>query len=352
MSRLAFGKALCGKLYEGIEHGTTQTLQASALDAAERVGLKPRRVLKDLAVEVAALEQPWRKVSFRPLEAFERDLQHFGVRRVSKQELAAQRRVMHQLQLAHLRELAARNPGLQWLGMSERKARTLGALLDHELGRGMALQGSALARQAQEAARALSKDLLRIWNGALPRGRELERVLSDTLKKLEDALARKPDLSPTKFVRKNLFDRWRGRFMKALGDDQALVNRLRDQAGLHVVPGGSRPHFELHWSIDGQTLVVGIDIDHAEVGLADAVNRALRPPRDPAALLSIVRGESLQLTEPRQNRAVFEWVRRANREIDATRGATTDWLREDELKLIADVDKAIANLMAARRDEI
>ena len=355
MSRLPLGNALVGPLFEGVEHGPTRSVQATALESAERLGLTKGRASKALAAAAAALEEPFRKVHFRPMQEFQHDLEHFGVLRATKEERAAQRRMLHQLRLEHLRELAARNPALHWLGMPQEKARTLAALLDHELGRGMAAQGGKLAQDAQEIARGLSNELLVIWNEALPRGRELDTLLKDTLKKLEEAVAGNPEFNATSFIRTRLFDPWRGRFMASLAADEGLVGRLSSQAGVEVVKGigkQPRPHFEMHWSIDGKPLVVGIDIDHAEVRLADAVKQALGPPRDPSALLPIVRGQSLQLTEPRQNRAVFEWLRREGRETDLMRQASAGVLREDEAQLVADVDKAIEQMMAAAPDRI
>lgn len=76
------------------------------------------------------------------------------------------------------------------------------------------------------------------------------------------------------------------------------------------------------------------------------------PPRDPTALLPIVRGESLQLTEPRQNRAVFEWLRREERDASAMRRVGSGALRDDEVQWVADIDEAIARMMAAGTDEI
>lgn len=65
-----------------------------------------------------------------------------------------------------------------------------------------------------------------------------------------------------------------------------------------------------------------------------------------------MRGQSLQLTEPRQNRAVFEWLRREGREADAMRRAGAGALREDEAQWMVDVDKAIEAMMAAGADRI
>lgn len=354
--RPALGRALLGLLFRSTQSGAARRLKATAIAIAERLGLTRRRGAKAVAAAAAALEEPFRKVHFRPMEAFERDLQHFGVLRATKEELAARRRMLHQLRMARLRELAARNPSLLWLGMPPKKARTLGALLDHELGRGMAEQGDALAREAQRVARGLSEELLKVWNAALPRRREIDALLEDTLRKLEAAIAADPGLNPTRYVRTRLFDPWRDRFMTRLAAHEDLVRRLSGEAGLEVVKGSgkqARPRLEMHWSIDGKPLVVGIDVDHAEVRLEEAVQHALGPPRNPAALMPIVRGESLQLTEPRQNRAVFEWVRRENREAELLgRQAGAQALREDQAQWVADIDEAIAKMMAAADDRI
>ena len=355
MTRLLIGRALVGRLLDGAEQGARHGVKDTALDAAQRLRLTQGRATKAIAAAATQLADPFRKVHFRPMAEFQKDLEHFGVLRATKDELAAQRRMLHQLRLDRLRELASRNPAFQWLGMPEKKARTLGALLDHELGRGMAAQGSHMAQQAQKTARGLSDELLVVWNDALPRRRELDSLLRDTLKALEEAIGRDAGLNATRFIRTRLFDPWRDRFMTRLAAKDDLVSRLSSEAGLEVVKGSgksARPRFEMHWSVDGKPLTVGIDIDHAEVRLEEAVKRALGPPRDPTALLPIVRGESLQLTEPRQNRAVFEWLRREERDAAAMRRVGSGALRDDEVQWVADIDEAIARMMAAGTDEI
>lgn len=113
-------------------------------------------------------------------------------------------------------------------------------------------------------------------------------------------------------VRKSLFDPIRKRTIELIKADKKLVQLLESEAGIFVgTEKGERGLFMRGVSTSGETVNVGLDFDHAEEGLAQAVDAA-RTSGDYRKLLSIIGADNLQLLTSRENSAVIETLRRVS----------------------------------------
>jgi hypothetical protein len=198
-------------------------------------------------------------------------------------------------------------------GLEERQVRTL----DHLLGKlfGQSVERSAIreTRDAQDAARDLIAKMKGHWDSALPDAQTRAATLQAVFDELQAELKRNPNVNPSRFVRKKLFDPWRQRFMKRLGRDAALRAELRGATGIELLMDSDVPKFSLKIKVGGKEINFGFDVDHAETRLSDAVRNAKRPED----LLSVIESDGMQLLTPRENRIQIESLRRATREYQA-----------------------------------
>lgn len=212
---------------------------------------------------------------------------------------------------------AAADEGLEIAGflINREQQFTLGRLLDRLMGeaepRAVVSARDAAHRAALEAAEQRAADLLRRirahWDAALPRGwQSVERVADRVFQRL---LQTHPS-NPNQWVRKTLFNLWRRRAMRRIGNDKALVRDLANQAGLVVArnPQTRTASFRLPArAADGRPVHVGLDVDHGAIRHEDAIRRAL-DSNDSSHLTSTVDSAGLQLM-PRENRIVIERLR-------------------------------------------
>jgi hypothetical protein len=252
-------------------------------------------------------------------------------------------KVAQEARLLGIRKMAS-DPKVWNLGLAEEQADTLGALLGHLWG--APFQGGARAGP-QTVAQELSAGLRAVWDRALPPGKTLEETLQAAWRKLKEAREADPDLLVGDFLRDELFDPWRGRFMTLLHKEEGLRTRLHLATGLKVdKPAGSDPRFLLELKAGEVPFHVGLDIDHAEQRLADAVQQALAKD-SPALLRPIVQGSSLQLASPAENRVLFEFLRRRNRVAEQMRTSSAALMTaEDEAELLTALERELQALDA------
>lgn len=252
-------------------------------------------------------------------------------------------KVAQEARLLGIRKMAA-DPKVWNLGLAEEQADTLGALLGHLWG--APFHGGARAG-SQAVAQALSDGLRAVWDRALPPGKTLVETLEAAWGRLQAARRADPDLHAGEFLRGELFDPWRSRFMTQLYKDEDLRKRLQLATGLKVdKPAGSNPRFLLELKAGEVPFHVGLDIDHAEQRLAEAVEQALAKGCA-APLRPIVQGSSLQLASPAENRVLFEFLRRRNRVAEQMRASSAAHMTaEDEAELMAALERELHALDA------
>jgi hypothetical protein len=177
---------------------------------------------------------------------------------------------------------------------------------------GQPVKPSAIAdvRKAQQSADKLIATMKTHWDRALPRGETRDALLKSAYDRLRAELKKNPELNPSRFIRKELFDPWRKRFMQRLGGDRAFVAELRSATGVKIAMDGDVPRFQLDLEIGRTKARIGFDVDHAEQRLSDAVKAAKRP----ADLASVIESNGMQLLTPRENRIQIEALRKATRE--------------------------------------
>jgi hypothetical protein len=249
------------------------------------------------------------------------------------------------------KRVAADNPksvnALLSFGLEMQQARTLEQMLGQLFGQPIKIVGSAEARKAQDAANKLIASMKGHWDSALPKGETQTQVLKSAFDQLKTALKIDPNLNPSRFIRKQLFDPWRKRFMQRLGADSALAKELRAATGIEIAMDSEIPRFSLKLKIGRSQAFFGFDVDHAETRLSDAVRNAKRPED----LLSVIDSEGMQLLSPRENRTQIEALRKASREyFDNADEATLDYFRRNGTSATAlnsDIDKTIAVLDGA-----
>lgn len=223
-------------------------------------------------------------------------------------------------------------------GLEPEQARTLEYLLGKRFADEINVTGVGDIRKAQEAANRLRAAIKEHWDAALPPGQTRDDSLRSVYADLQAARRKNPKLNASRFVRNKLFANWRIRFMRRLGADRAFAAELELLTGVKLVMDGDVPKFLLELEIGGTTRRLGLDIDHDEMRLADAVAAA----RGPGDLRPIVDSESLQLLTPRENRTQIEALRKATRKyFEGGNEATLDYFKRkgvtaDELNRIVD----------------
>jgi protein required for attachment to host cells len=172
-------------------------------------------------------------------------------------------------------------------------------------------EGESSSHSSWEQAAAIRARLREHWEAALPR-RTLTAVeaVEKAFRKVNEA--RGKDSSPlNQQLRKFLFNPWRRRFLRRVAADAALVAALAD-AGIVLRQSGKkgRNAFAIPaYDRNGANADVGLDIDHALVGHAEALTRALEE-NNPQHLLEIISAPNLQLMTARENRQVIEILRK------------------------------------------
>jgi len=247
--------------------------------------------------------------------------------------------------LERFKRMAADNPksvnALLSFGLEPHQSRTLEQLLGQLFGQPIKVVGSIETRNAQAAANKLIASMKGHWDSALPPGETRAAVLESVFTKLKAALKNDPNLNPSRFVRKELFDPWRKRFMKRLGADGALVKELRTATGIEIVTDSDIPKFSLKLKVGNSQASFGFDVDHAETRLSDAVRTAKRPED----LLSVIESDGMQLLTPRENRIQIEALRKASREyFEKADEVAVDYFRRNGTSAAAlnrDIDKMI-----------
>jgi hypothetical protein len=168
---------------------------------------------------------------------------------------------------------------------------------------------------AEANAADLRRRLAAHWAGALPR--RGNQSAQQAAKEILDSVVKEglTGSAANKEVRRRLFSRWRQRFLDAVGNDATLVTDLRDRAGVifnrHAGEGGNAFGVPFR-DAEGKVHMVGLDVDHATIGHAQAVEDALRTG-DPEKLVSTVDAENLQLLTQRENRNFIEPIRKQDR---------------------------------------
>lgn len=346
MAKLPVAKALFAVSLEMASAARPLSLKAQAKALAQKLNLQRRRAPRKAAAKgaadlaLAATAGAEAALLERPLSAFAQDMNE-ALRKARRKKKGGDGayKAARDARIEQVKSLLAAGGGFMNLGLSERQVLTLGALCGEEFGRAvrvthwpkeMSAARVKLLVDAQESSSALSRQLLKVWDQALPPKKDLEATLKAVFDELRDALAHDPELRAGEFVRKKLFDNWRGRFMRRLHKDSALVKRLKDEAGIVVEKVGDDPHLVVDLMIDNKPYRMGLDIDHSEVQLAEAVQAALNAgSHEP--LSGVVRGSGLQLSSPDQNRTVFNVLRgRLRAEAELAQDAARQWTRADQ----------------------
>lgn len=247
--------------------------------------------------------------------------------------------------LERFKRVAADNPksvnALVSFGLEPDQARTLEQLLGQLFGQPIVKTGTRNVRKAQSRANNLIAAMKKHWDDALPKGTTREAVLKSAFDRLKAAQRTNPNVNPSRFVRKELFDPWRKRAMQRLGADRALVAELRAATGIEIITDSDVPKFSLTLKVDKTQVKIGFDVDHAETRLSDAVREAKRPDD----LLSVIDSEGMQLLTPRENRLQIERLRKASREyFDKADEAAVDYFRRkgvDILELNREIDEML-----------
>lgn len=247
--------------------------------------------------------------------------------------------------LERFKRVAADNPksvnALLSFGLEWQQARTLEQMLGQFFGQPIKLVGTREVRQAQATANKLIASMKGHWDAALPQGQTRAAALKSVFDKLNAELKRNPSLNPSRFVRKELFDPWRKRFMKRLGADAALRSDLRAATGVEILTDSDIPKFSLKLKMGKSEMTFGFDVDHAETRLSDAVRNAKRPED----LLSVIESDGMQLLTPRENRIQIEALRKATREYfdNADEAAVAYFRRQgtSAAELNSDIDRMI-----------
>jgi hypothetical protein len=195
-------------------------------------------------------------------------------------------------------------------GLETQQARTIEQMLGKLFGQPVKPSAIADVRKAQQSADKLIATMKTHWDRALPRGETRDALLKSAYDRLRAELKKNPELNPSRFIRKELFDPWRKRFMQRLGGDRAFVAELRSATGVKIAMDGDVPRFQLDLEIGRTKARIGFDVDHAEQRLSDAVKAAKRP----ADLASVIESDGMQLLTPRENRIQIEALRKATRE--------------------------------------
>jgi hypothetical protein len=226
-------------------------------------------------------------------------------------------------------------------GLEFQQARTLEQMLGQFFGQPIKLVGSRELRKAQDTANKLISSMKGHWDAALPDGQTRAAALKSVFDKLKAELKRNPSVNPSRFVRKELFDPWRKRFMKRLGADAALRAELRAATGIEILTDSDIPRFSLKLKMGKSEIAFGFDVDHAETRLSDAVRNAKRPED----LLSVIESDGMQLLTPRENRLQIEALRKATREYfdNADEAAVAYFRRQgtSAAELNSDIDRMI-----------
>jgi hypothetical protein len=298
-------------------------------------GIRATLAAATVHAETVALQHPMSRFADDMNEL----LQASRARRHSEWAKAAQ-----EARIRGVREMAG-DPQVWNLGLRDEQAGTLGALLGHLWG--APFHGGARST-SQVAAQELSEGLRTVWERALPPGMTLKQTLEAAWHKLEVARRADPELAAGDFLREALFKPWRSRFMNQLPKEVDLCTRLQLATGLKVVQSGATdaPRFLLELQAGKVPFRVGLDIDHAEQRLAEAVEQALAQG-SAAPLKTIVQGSSLQLAMPAENRVVLEFLRRRNRVAEQMRSSSASLMAtDDQAELMAALERELQALDA------
>lgn len=198
--------------------------------------------------------------------------------------------------------------------LNRRQPLVLGQLLGRKLGTPAAKMTKKAVDEAEEMAASIAGRIQRHWDAALPTGQQnaLEACQS-VYRKLEQAMRGVRPPNPNSFVRDKLYDAWRKRVMRRIGNDAKLVEDLKEQAGIIVGKNRLTGSWSLHIRTKGpkaQRVQTHVDFDHATVGHRKAVEDAVRF-KDARPLISTIDGANLQLMTARENRNFIEALREA-----------------------------------------
>lgn len=350
MDRTSLAKRLFAESLKAADASGTKTIKAEAgslLETATSAGRSKtatRRAVK-LSTNLALASKTAGKAlaARRPLSEFADDMVKL-LGKSSQRAASELRRAALLLRIERLQALAAEDITVLFLGLKQPQAETLGALFGHQWGSAFRPASPELRSAAQQRAYRISETIERIWNQARQRTIERDQTLENALQGLKAAMKKNAELSPGKYMRKRLFDPWRKRFMEDLFADKEFLTLLESETGIQVIESAAgTPSFALKIRVGDVDQVIGMDIDHAEEGLAIAARDALTS--GPQALLPIVEGRALQFTTPRENEILLEFFRNKERlaEHEATYAARKmsppDW---EQYRL--GLDEGIANL--------
>ncbi|MBP7588525.1 MAG: hypothetical protein KBA72_11290 [Thermoanaerobaculia bacterium] len=223
-------------------------------------------------------------------------------------------------------------PPLDRFDLSPSQAETYGRIVDQVLTKqrvgsipkGISAPRQELLRAAEEQAAALRERLRQHWDAALPRGAKTrEEAALALLQMLEQAVP--PGKSRNAVIREAFFNLWRRRFVRRVAKDAGLIADLRAQTGIvfNAKPGQAGRSFSVPAiGHDGARVFIGLDVDHAAIRHADAVDAALQA-RDPRLLASTVDTANLQLMTARENQQVIEVLRKdARKWVEESRRTT------------------------------
>jgi hypothetical protein len=219
---------------------------------------------------------------------------------------------------------------------SRAKEKTLGnlvgRLLTDETERaaplGLSPAQAARFRQAEKEAADLRRSLAAMWTAATPPG-GAESLAKKILAQVSGMKASEAN----DIVRTKLFDLWRDRFYNRVRNDKDLMNLLKSMAG--VMDNGSSLSIPF-LDAEGELAMVGLDVDHAVIGHAQAVEKAIRTG-DASALLSTVDSKNLQLLFQRENRNFIEMLRNLSRdEVTGASPGAVNWSKSIPLGSVRD----------------
>jgi len=160
---------------------------------------------------------------------------------------------------------------------------------------------------AQQTASRIRQLLETRWNQAIA---ELRGSMDTAARQAYDAmLSAEGRQSAGEIIRKILFDPIRKAAVTRIKNDPELVRLLETEAGIFVGAGGGPSLYLKALNQENRLIKIGLDFDHAETALANAV-RAAVDTRDYRQLMSIIDPANLQLLTARETRNVIETLRR------------------------------------------
>ncbi|WP_162055911.1 hypothetical protein [Pontibacter pamirensis] len=198
--------------------------------------------------------------------------------------------------------------------LNRRQPLVLGRLLGRTWGKPASKMAKSTLQDAEDIAASITDRIRRHWNAALPKGQDnaLE-ACQGVYRKLEQALRSKSPPNPNNFVRDKLYKKWRARAMRRIGNDNQLVNDLKEHAGIIVGKNRLTRSWTIHIRTKGpkaQRVQTHVDFDHGIVGHSKAVDDAVRL-KDARPLISTIDGGNLQFMTARENRNFIEALRQA-----------------------------------------